>query len=99
MEKKERVITACNNSWARLNALCGRKGTQNIRWQMYARLHTPFIYFPASRLRIFSVCAVCPPACLSVCLSVSLPISLFKHLANIISVYCNSCLCMSYLHC
>lgn len=33
------------------------------------------------------------------CLSVTLPVSLFKHLGNIISVYCNSCLCMSYLHC
>lgn len=50
-------------------------------------------YFSAPCLHIFSVCTVCP--CRSVC---QLAVSLFKHLANIISVYCNSCLCMSNLY-
>lgn len=77
IKSKRRKKAARNFSWASLHTICAFNGWTR---QMYG---SGFNFFPSS-LYALSASAGLPAR-----LSVSLSVSLFKHLANIISIYCS----------
>lgn len=82
-----------------VHTMYAREGPTHQMADVCLHTHRIFQFFCIRLAYLLCMRRLPLPVCPLACLSLSLPVSLFKHLANIISVYCKSCLCMSYLHC